>query len=102
MREISDAHYSSLIIDSNPDVWNTDQLTSARYSSLNDSYANERLLKLWPGVCHKRESLKKATLSLLDELTLDIKLCHVQSYNNASDTSGGLQSRIKSKNQLAE
>lgn len=106
INEINQARYFALIIDSTPDASHSDQLAVVlRYVSLTDACATERLVKLLPRISHKSEGLEEATLSLLEELNLDIQNCRGQSYDNASNMSGsytGLQSRIKSKNHLAD
>lgn len=106
IKEINEAHYFSLIVDSTPDVSHTDQLAVVlRYVSLTDASAKERLVKLLPNIGHKAENLERAVLTLLEELNIDIKNCRGQSYDNASNMSGsytGLQARIKLKNDKAD
>lgn len=106
IKEVNEAHYFSLIVDSTPDMSHTDQLAVVlRYVSLNDACAKERLVQLLPGVGHKAESLQQAVLTLLQNLNLDIENCRGQSYDNASNMSGyytGLQARIKSENNKAD
>ena len=88
MKGNSHARYFSLIIDSTSGVSNTDQLAFVmQYVLLTNVCANEHLLKLLPGVCHKFETLEGTTLCLLDELKLDINNCHRQSYDNALNMS---------------
>lgn len=106
IKEINQARYFALIIDSTPDASHCDQLAVViRYVSLKDACASERLIRLLPRISHKAKGLEEATLSLLEELQLNISNCRGQSYDNASNMSGtytGLQSRIKSKNHLAD
>lgn len=106
LKEIKQARYFSLIIDSTPDASHTDQLAVAlRYVSLSKACANERLVQLLPNVSHKAIGMEEAALNLLKELELDLKNCRGQSYDNASNMSGvysGLQSRIREKNDLAD
>lgn len=76
-----------------------------RYVSLSNACVSERLVRLLPNISHKSQGLEEATIKLLDELKLDIKNCRGQSYDNASNMAGaytGLQSRIKTKNPLAD
>lgn len=106
LKEVSDARYFSIIVDSTPDVSNIDQLAFVlRYVSLSDACPKERLIALLPAVSHKAEDLEETVMDLLEELKLKVENCRGQSYDNASNMSGkytGLQTRIKAKNHLAD
>lgn len=102
--EIKERKYFSLIVDSTPDVTTRDQLTVAiRYIS-NEGLPVERFLGFIPSVGHKGSDMEQALLKKFCELTIDLKYCRGQSYDNASNMSGiynGLQTRIKNYSSTA-
>lgn len=99
LKEIKQALYYSLVVDSTPDCSHTDQLAIVlRYVFLEESEPKERILKLLPGIGHSSSSLEEAVINCLSEFGLDIKYLRGQSFDNASNMSGaytGLQARIK-------
>lgn len=95
-----------MILDSTPDVSNTDQVAFVLgYVSLPDAGAKERLIVLLPSVSHKSESLKKIVVDLLEGLKLSIENNRGQSYYNAWNVLGkytGLLARITKKTHCAD
>ena len=104
IKEIKDAKYFSIIVDSTPDIAHIDQLTIVvRYVNKNGS-AVERFLTFLDNTGHKSAEMEESILNLLSELDISLEDCRGQSYDNASNMSGiysGLQARTKSKNNLA-
>ncbi|XP_065642178.1 zinc finger MYM-type protein 1-like [Hydra vulgaris] len=104
VKEIKEAKYFSISIDSTPDISHVDQLSFIfRYVQKNGCPV-ERFLGFLPNSGHKSEELADAVFLVLESHRLDINNCRGQSYDNASNMSGrytGLQARIKKVNPLA-
>nr|XP_047141435.1 zinc finger MYM-type protein 1-like [Hydra vulgaris] len=104
VKEIKEAKYFSISIDSTPDISHVDQLSFVfRYVQKNGCPV-ERFLGFLPNSGHKSEELADAVFLVLESHGLDINNCRGQSYDNASNMSGrytGLQARIKKVNPLA-
>ena len=103
--EIKSAKYFSISTDSTPDLSHVDQLTFIIRYVDKTGFPRERFIKFIPNCGHKSEELTKIVLDTVEELTLNIKDCRGQSYDNASNMSGaysGLQARIKQVNPLID
>nr|XP_047122894.1 zinc finger MYM-type protein 1-like [Hydra vulgaris] len=104
VKEIKEAKYFSISIDSTPDISHVDQLSFIfRYVQKNGCPV-ERFLGFLPNSGHKSEELADAVFLVLESHGLDINNCRGQSYDNASNMPGrytGLQARIKKVNPLA-
>jgi hypothetical protein len=104
-KELHDAKYYALIVDSTPDVAKVDQLTVV-YRYVNQvGVAVERFVKFQPISGHDAATLENAVLQTVADMELSISNCRGQSYDNATNMSGvysGLQARIKSLNALAD
>lgn len=103
--DIIAAKYFSISADSTPDLSHVDQLSFVIRNVDETGFPRERFIKFIPNSGHKAEELAEVVLSTLEELKLDIKNCRGQSYDNASNMSGGysgLQARIKEVNRLAD
>ncbi|XP_065684327.1 zinc finger MYM-type protein 1-like [Hydra vulgaris] len=104
VKEIKEAKYFSISIDSTPDISHVDQLSFIfRYVQKNGCPV-ERFLGFLPNSGHKSEELADAVFLVLESHGLNINNCRGQSYDNASNMSGrytGLQARIKKVNPLA-
>nr|XP_047132496.1 uncharacterized protein LOC124811214 [Hydra vulgaris] len=104
VKEIKEAKYFSISIDSTPDISHVDQLSFIfRYVQKNGCPV-ERFLGFLPNSGHKSEELADAVFLVLESHGLGINNCRGQSYDNASNMSGrykGLQARIKKVNPLA-
>lgn len=104
-KELEEAKYYSLIIDSTPDVSNIDQLVIAIRYVLPNGVPVERFLAFIPNSGHKSEEMTNTIVNFLNSHNIPIKNCRGQSYDNARNMSGhysGLQSRIKDLNKFAE
>lgn len=97
VKQIQDAKYFSIIVDSSPDISHIDELAIIiRYVQENGIVA-ERFLCFLPSVGHKAEDMFNAVTKTLSNFHIDINNCRGQSYDNASNMSGayaGLQARI--------
>lgn len=104
IKEIIEAKFFSLIIDSTPDISHIDQLTVViRY--IFRSVVHERFLSFIPIHSHSGKNLENVILNYLENLGIDIKNCRGQGYDNASNMSGrynGLQNLIKQHSASAE
>ncbi|KAG8451639.1 hypothetical protein GDO86_003726 [Hymenochirus boettgeri] len=104
VKELDDAKYFSVIVDSTPDLSHIDQLTIIiRY--VNKDVPVERFLGFVPIHSHTGEHLESTLLTVLADKKIDIQHCRGQSYDNASNMSGkynGLQARIRNLNPLAD
>lgn len=104
VKEVKEAKYYSLSVDSTPDVSHTDQLTFIiRY--VKNSEPIERFLKFIPVHGHTAETLFNEVIGVLNENDICLSNCRGQAYDNASNMSGkytGLQARISAENPLAE
>jgi len=104
VKEIKEAKYFSISIDSTPDISHVDQLSFIFRYVQNNGSPVERFLGFLPNSGHKSEELADAVFLVLESHGLDINNCRGQSYDNASNMSGmytGLQARIKEVNPLA-
>ncbi|KAG8451982.1 hypothetical protein GDO86_003968 [Hymenochirus boettgeri] len=104
IKEIKEAKYYSISVNSTPDIAHMDQLSFIIRYVNKDGVPKERFLKFIPNVGHKSENLCNVVLETLKSFQIDIMDCRGQSYDNASNMSGqysGLQARIKQINPLA-
>ncbi|XP_065679772.1 zinc finger MYM-type protein 1-like [Hydra vulgaris] len=104
VKEIKEAEYFSISIDSTPDISHVDQLSFIFWYVQKNGCPVERFLGFLPNSDHKFEELADAVFLVLESHGLDINNCRGQSYDNASNMSGrytGLQARIKKVNPLA-
>ena len=99
IREVTDAYYFSLSVDSTPDISHVDQLTIiVRYMQPVKEEPTERFLGFVPILSHSGESLANTVLEFLRDTGIDITRCRGQTYDNASNMSGrysGMQKLIK-------
>lgn len=106
LKEIRNAKYFGLSVDSTPDVSHTDQLALIIRYVTEEGNAVERFLQFLPNVGHKGEEIAEAVLDMLNyDYKLKVEDCRGQSYDNASNMSGmysGVQTRIKQKAPNAE
>lgn len=96
--EVKEAIYFSIIVDSTPDVSHVDQLTFILRFVDKHGEIKERFLGFLIIENHDSAYLENIVLEYIRELTLNIKNCRGQSYDNAANMSGkysGLQARIK-------
>lgn len=96
IKEIKDAKYFSMSLDSTPDVAHTDQLCLiVRY--VLDTGPVEKIIKFLESDGHSAESMCRPLLDFLKENNLNISDCRGQSYDNAymSGKYNGLQAKIK-------
>lgn len=105
IKEVHKAKYFSIILDSTPDLSNTDQLCFViRYVS-SDCEPVERFLTFLPIHSHKSEHIEQTVLEFMEKKNLNIACCRGQGYDNASNMAGrynGLQARIKNLNPFAD
>lgn len=105
IKEIKNAKYFSISVDSTPDIGHIDQLSLIiRYVDDNRQPV-ERFLCFLDNVGHKAEQMAEAVLSTIENLNLNICNLRGQSYDNASNMSGiysGLQAKIKTISPLAQ
>ena len=96
--EIKEAKYFSIILDSTPDISHTDQLTFiVRYIN-RDGVIQERFLGFLPIEEHKAKYIEETVIKELNVMSLDIKNCRGQTYDNAANMAGkysGLQTRLR-------
>ena len=85
--ETKSANYISISTDSTPDISHVDQLTFIIRYQYKTSFPRELFIKFIPNSCHQSEELTKIVLDTVEELTLNIKDCRGQSYDNASNMS---------------
>ncbi|XP_071039539.1 zinc finger MYM-type protein 1-like [Parasteatoda tepidariorum] len=105
IKEVIDAKYFSIIVDSTPDVTHMNQLTLILRYLGPDYEPVKRFIKFIQIFGHNAESLTNVILQVLEDLGLDIRNCRGQSYDNASNMAGkysGVQARIKNINSTAE
>lgn len=97
VKQIQQAKYFGLIVDSTPDISHIDQLAIVlRY--VNQDEPVERFLKFIPIHSHSSEHLHEVVINFLQSLNIELKYCRGQSFDNASNMSGkysGLQARLK-------
>lgn len=105
VREVQDAKYFSLSVDSTPDISHVDQLTVIlRYVKTTDGQVVERFFTFVPISSHTGEALATTVLTFLEKCNIDITYLRGQSYDNAANMSGcynGLQAHIARVNKLA-
>lgn len=105
VKDIQEAKYFSLSVDSTPDISHIDQLTVVlRYVGVSDGEVVERFLAFIPIASHTGEALATTILIFLNKCGIEIKNLRGQSYDNAANMSGcynGLQAHIARINQLA-
>ena len=76
IKEIQDARYFSLSVDSTPDISHVDQLTVVlRYFGTSDGEVAERFLTFIPIASHDGEMLATDILAFLKRCNIDIKIC---------------------------
>lgn len=105
LKEVKEAKYFGIILDSTPDISNVDQLTFVLRYVTSDGVPIERFICFVPNVGHKAEEIVNAVLELYRKSNLDISSFRGQSYDNALNVSGvysGVQARIKELSPLAE
>lgn len=103
MKELRDAKYFSVIVDSTPDLSHVDQLTYIFRFVNSEGRIVERFVGFEPISSHRGESLADCVISMVQQLGLDLENCRGQSYDNASNMSGkynGLQAHLKKQNPL--
>ncbi|XP_035226570.1 uncharacterized protein LOC118198897 [Stegodyphus dumicola] len=103
-KEIKEAKYYGITVDSTPDVSHTDQLSIViRYvSKTGDIY--ERFLMFVKTEKHDAKYLFDTLISVLENQGIDPKFCRCQSYDNAANMSGvysGVQTRFREINSAA-
>ena len=107
VKEIQEAKYYSLSVDSTPDFSHIDQLTVVlRYVGASDGEVVKRFLTFIHIASHTDtgEALAATVLNFLNKCGIEIKNLRGQSYDNAANMSGcynGLQAHIARINQLA-
>ena len=100
-KEIQNAKYFSIIVDSMLDVSRVDQLSFVVRYVKNNGTPIKRFMWFLPNSGHKSEELTVEVMTTLFLYDLDPAFLHAQSYDNASNMAGaysGLQSRIKKIN----
>ncbi|XP_036345894.1 zinc finger MYM-type protein 1-like [Rhagoletis pomonella] len=105
IEEMRTAKYYSIIVDSTPDIYHTDQLAFVNRYVKDDGSPVERFLHFIENPGHKSEELFAEVYNGLMSLDLDIMDCRGQSYDTAANMSGiysGLQARIKEINDYAD
>lgn len=105
VKEIQEAKYFSLSVDSTPDISHIDQLTIVlRYVRVSDGEVLERFLQFIPISSHTGAALATTVLTFFDKCGIEIKNLRGQSYDNAANMSGcynGLQAHIAKINHHA-
>lgn len=105
IKEIKDARYYSIIVDSTTDILHKDQLSFIiRYVSENGTPV-ERFICFLENSGHKSEELADAVLTVINSFNIDISDLRGQTYDNAMNMSGaynGLQAKIREVNPLAD
>lgn len=105
IKEIKNARYYSIIVDSIPDVSHNDQLSLIiRYVSENGTPV-ERFICFLEKSGHKSEELADAVLTVINSFNINISFLRGLTYDNAINMSGAykrLQVKIKEVNPLAD
>lgn len=105
IKEVQNARYYSISVDSTPDISHKDQLSFIiRYVSENGTPV-ERFVCFLENIGHKSKELSDAVLTVINSYNIDISYLRGQSYDNAMNMSGiysGLQARIKEIIPLAD
>ena len=103
--EVKGTKYSSLSVDSTPDLCHVGQLTIIlRYIEKSSHQVTERFLKFLPIESHTGEYLAKIVLQFLEQQGIDIHGVRGLSYDSASNMSGrykGMQAQIREVNPKA-
>lgn len=102
--EVQQALYYSIIVDSTPDVAHIDQLTFILRYVNGEGEIKERFFGFLQIEQHDSHYLENVVLETLNALSLNIKNCRGQTYDNAANMAGkytGLQARIKMLNESA-
>jgi len=106
VKEIEEAGYFSVLVDSTPNVSNVDQLTVIlRYVSPLDGIPVERFLTFIELKNHTGEGMVESILNFFVELEIDFSKCRGQSYVNVANMAGkynGVQKKILEKNKIAK
>ena len=99
VRELKEAKYFSISLDSTPDIAHTDQLCfTVRY--VKPTGPVERFLAFLPMEGHTAQQIFDSLVQYTSEKGIDLPHCRGQSYDNASNTSGkynGVQALVKAK-----
>ncbi|XP_048514985.1 zinc finger MYM-type protein 1-like [Athalia rosae] len=105
INEVKSAKYFSIIVDSTPDASHVDQLTIVLRYVLPDGKSVERFFGFIPIFSHTGQYLETVLINALVNMSIDIRNCRGQSFDNASNMSGkynGLQAKIKNHSNTAE
>lgn len=104
VKELKEAKYYSISVDSTPDLSHTDQLTfCVRY--VNDDGPVERFMRFIPMFSHTGIEIAQIILGFLRKQGIEVKDCRDQSYDNAKNMSGeynGVQAHILSHCKYAD
>ncbi|XP_014779165.1 uncharacterized protein LOC106875504 [Octopus bimaculoides] len=91
VKEIKEAGYFSVSVDSTLDVSNVDQLTViVRHVSSLDGIPVERFLTFIELKNHTGEEMVELIPNFFEELEIDFRNCRGQSYNNAANMAGNI------------
>uniref|UniRef100_H3AFS4 TTF-type domain-containing protein n=1 Tax=Latimeria chalumnae TaxID=7897 RepID=H3AFS4_LATCH len=103
VKELKEAKYFSVLVDSTPDISNLDQLTCVvRYVLPNGPV--EHFLTFLDFEKHSGQDIAKSLLKFFEKIGVNIADCQGQSYNNASNLSGkyeGMQAWIRERSENA-
>ncbi|XP_050064958.1 zinc finger MYM-type protein 1-like [Aphis gossypii] len=86
IKEVQTAKYFSVVVDSTPDISNSDQLSFVQRYVL-DGHPKERFLCFLENTGHKSEKLADDVLTTLALFNIDLANMRGQSYDNASNMS---------------
>uniref|UniRef100_A0A0L8HQ46 Uncharacterized protein n=1 Tax=Octopus bimaculoides TaxID=37653 RepID=A0A0L8HQ46_OCTBM len=101
VKEIKEAGYFSVLVDSTPDVSSVDQLTVfVRYVSPFDEISVEQLLTFIELKNHTGEGMDELMLNFFEELEIIFSNCRGQSYDNAAGRYNDVQLKILEKNKF--
>uniref|UniRef100_A0A0L8GPF7 DUF4371 domain-containing protein n=1 Tax=Octopus bimaculoides TaxID=37653 RepID=A0A0L8GPF7_OCTBM len=97
VKEIKEAGYFSVSVDSTLDVSNVDQLTViVRHVSSLDGIPVERFLTFIELKNHTGEEMVELIPNFFEELEIDFRNCRGQSYNNAANMAGNIYKTVGS------
>uniref|UniRef100_H3AE79 DUF4371 domain-containing protein n=1 Tax=Latimeria chalumnae TaxID=7897 RepID=H3AE79_LATCH len=103
VKELKEAKYFSVLVDSTPDISNLDQLMCVvRYVLPNGPV--ERFLTFLDFETHSGQDIAKSLLQFFEKIGVNIVDCRGQSYDNASNLSGkyqGMQAWIRERSENA-
>ena len=106
MKEIREAGYFRVSVDSTPVVAQVDQLTViVRYVSPIDGKPVERFLTFMKLMDHSGEIIAEQILNVFEKLDNDFGKCRGQSYDNAANMAGkynGVQQKVLAKNEFSK